>query len=198
MRRTAEDGARAVVDEHEIGDIHRQGHAGAEWVPGLEAGVIAELLGRLDGRFRSALRPAFGDEGRQLRIGSRQFLGQRMIGRDRGKGGAEDGVRPGREDRQRLGSSLDLEANLRALGSADPILLHEPDLLRPALEGGQRLQQLLGIVGDLEEPLRELALLHRRAGAPALAVDHLLIGEHGLVDLIPADVCFLAMVAMFS
>ncbi len=47
------------------------------------------------------------------------------------------------------------------------------------------LQQLLGEVADLEEPLGQLAPLDLGAGAPALAVDHLLVGEHGHVDRIP-------------
>ena len=42
-----------------------------------------------------------------------------------------------------------------------------------------------GELGDLEEPLRQLALLDQRAGAPAAAVDHLLVGEHGLIDRVP-------------
>ena len=49
------------------------------------------------------------------------------------------------------------------------------------------------IVGDLEEPLGELALLDQRAGAPAAAVDHLLVGEHGLVDRVPVDPALLAV-----
>ncbi len=53
-------------------------------------------------------------------------------------------------------------------------------------------QQFLGIVGDLEEPLRQFALLDDRAGAPAAAVDDLLVGEHGVVDRIPVDLRFLA------
>ena len=53
-------------------------------------------------------------------------------------------------------------------------------------------QQILGIVRDLQEPLGQLALLDERAGAPAAAVDHLLVGEHGLVDRVPVDLGALA------
>ena len=53
-------------------------------------------------------------------------------------------------------------------------------------------QQIVGIVGDLEEPLGQLALLDRRARAPAAPVDHLLVGEHGLVDRVPVDLRLLA------
>ncbi len=54
-------------------------------------------------------------------------------------------------------------------------------------------QQILGIVGDLEEPLRQLALLDERARAPAAAVDHLLIGEHGVIDRVPIHLRLLAV-----
>ena len=47
--------------------------------------------------------------------------------------------------------------------------------------------------GDLQKPLRELAAFDRRPGAPALAVDHLLVGEHGHVDRVPIDLAFLAV-----
>ena len=47
--------------------------------------------------------------------------------------------------------------------------------------------------GDLEEPLRQLALLDQRARAPAAAVDHLLVGEHGLVDRVPVHLRLLAL-----
>jgi hypothetical protein len=53
------------------------------------------------------------------------------------------------------------------------------------VERAEAVEQLLGEVGDLQEPLVELAPLDQRAGAPAAAVDHLLVGEHGHVDRVP-------------
>jgi len=61
------------------------------------------------------------------------------------------------------------------------------------LEPIQALEQLIGKVGDLEEPLRQLAPLDQGARAPAAAVDHLLVGEHGHIDRIPIDRAFLAI-----
>ncbi len=55
------------------------------------------------------------------------------------------------------------------------------------------LSRFVGIVGDLEEPLSELALLNRRARAPAATFDHLLIGEDGLIDRIPIHLGDLAL-----
>ena len=77
---------------------------------------------------------------------------------------------------------------------ADPVLLHQAHLRRASGRASSRpRQQLLGEGGDPEEPLRQLAPLDQRAGAPAAAVDHLLVGQHGVVDRIPVDPGFLAV-----
>ena len=124
--------------------------------------------------------------------------GERMIGRDRHELGAEQRVGPRREDFElvlavRRGLGIEREADQQALGAADPVLLHQPHFFRPAVELVERVQQILGIVADLEEPLRQLALLDQRAGAPAAAVDHLLVGEHGLIDRVPVHLRLLAL-----
>ena len=80
---------------------------------------------------------------------------------------------------------IECEAHQQALGAADPVLLHQPDFFRPAVERVERVEQILGKRRDLEKPLRQLALLDQRAGAPAAAVDHLLVGQHRLIDRIP-------------
>ncbi len=49
------------------------------------------------------------------------------------------------------------------------------------------VEQLVGVVGDPQVVHRDLALLDRRARAPAAAVDHLLVREHRLVDGVPVD-----------
>ncbi len=87
---------------------------------------------------------------------------------------------------------IDDEPNRKALGAPNPVLLHQAHFFRPALEMIEARQEIVGIVGDLEEPLGELALLDRRARAPAAPVDHLLVGEHRLVDRVPIDLRFLA------
>ncbi len=46
--RAAEDGARAVVHQHEIGDPHRQGLARFERMLDLEAGIEADLFTGID------------------------------------------------------------------------------------------------------------------------------------------------------
>ena len=58
---------------------------------------------------------------------------------------------------------------------------------------GEVVEQAVGVVGDAEEPLLELADLDERAGALAAPVDDLLVGEHRLVDGIPVDGRLLAV-----
>ena len=77
------------------------------------------------------------------------------------------------------------EAHADAL--ADPVGLHRLHALGPAGHLVEVREQLLGVVGDLQVVHRDFALLDRRAGAPADAVDDLLVGEHRLVDRIPVD-----------
>ena len=128
----------------------------------------------------------------QRRIARGGLLRQRMVGGDRHEGRAEDRVGPGRVDLElalagRRRARRDRPADQQAFGAADPVLLHQPDLFRPAVERIQAVEQLLRHRGDLEEPLRQVALLDQRAGAPAAPVDHLLVGEHGHVDRVPVD-----------
>ena len=86
-----------------------------------------------------------------------------------------------------------LECETRAAALADPVRLHQAHLLGPAVERVETAQQLVGEGRDLEVPLRQLAALDGGAGAPALAVDHLLVGQHGVVDGIPVDPGFAAI-----
>ena len=83
----------------------------------------------------------------------------------------------------RMGSPVvgQCEIDLRAFGAADPVALHGEDALRPAaFELRHIVQQLVGVVGDPEEPLFQRALLHGGVFvAPAAALHHLLIGQHG-------------------
>jgi len=116
-----------------------------------------------------------------------------MIGGDRDETGAENRVRPGREDLDPLAVIGQREAELHAAALADPVLLHQPDLVGPPVERAQPFEQIFGEFSDLQEPLAELAPLDRGSGTPAAAVDHLLVGEHGHVDRIPVDLALLAI-----
>jgi hypothetical protein len=142
---------------------------------------------------------AFLDEGGQLRVAARGVRGQRVLGRHGAEGHAHDGVGAGGEhvhlavadQRAVVAPDVVREGEAHALALADPVFLHQPHLVGPAGEGGlvvadlDMVQQLLGVVGDLQVVAGDLALFHHGAGAPALAVDHLLVGQHGLVHRVP-------------
>ena len=166
------------------------------------AQIDAQLFGLLDLGLAGAGLSAGLDEVRHIRPMFGDGLGQRMVGRQGQEAGPEQGVwagcidldgiagvvrltlgRGGQEGR-RLG---DGPPQGRALGLADPVLLHQPDLLGPAVQGLQAVDQVVSIVGDAQEPLVQLALLHQGARAPAAPIDHLFIGQDGVVDRIPVD-----------
>ena len=81
---------------------------------------------------------------------------------------------------------VDPEEDLRAFGPADPVSLHRQHALRP-LHVLHLVEQVVGVRGDAEEPLVELARLDLGAAAFAVAVLHLLVREHGLVVGAPVD-----------
>ena len=102
-----------------------------------------------------------------------------VLGGEDEEGGAEERVGAGGEDREVELELLAAEDDLGALGAADPVALHRDHVLGPGLEQVEVGEQALGVVGDLEEPLLELALHDLGAAALAAAVDDLLVGEHG-------------------
>ena len=179
--------AGAELHEHEVG--HEYGHfLTAQRMDGLVAGGHAQLL--LGGHFRlgSAALGALFTERSHLAALLGGLLGQRMASGHGHVGDAHQRIGAGGVHRQRLAGatigSFDIEAQLDATGFANPVALHGLDLLGP-LDVIQIRQQLIGVVGDLQEPQRDLLALYRRTGTPAAAVDNLLIGQHGLVDWVP-------------
>ena len=116
-----------------------------------------------------------------------------MLGRQHEERGAEERVRASREDRQLLAAPRHAEDHARALGAADPVALHRQHALGPVLERVHLVEQRVGVVGDLEVPLRQVLGLDLGAAALAVAVDHLLVREHRLVDRAPVDRPLLAV-----
>ena len=157
-----------------------------------EAGIDAELLSLVDRFLGRSRAPARLVESRHVRVSLRGTTGERMIGRDGHELGAEERVRPGGVDLEVLSRAdgpidIKLEPDPQALRAADPVALHQPHLVRPARQRLKPVVQILGEFGDLEEPLREFARLDDGTRAPSSAVDHLLVGQHGVVDGIPVD-----------
>ncbi len=162
----------------------------------VDPGRVTLLLGGLDLGGAGAAGLALGDEGRGVGVAGGGSLGNRVVGRDREEARTENRVRPRREDLDlvdpvdRLRES---KGKPQAAALADPVLLHQPHLLRPLIEPLEPVEQIVGEIGDLEEPLRKLAALDHRARAPAATLDHLLVGEHRHVDRVPIDLALLAV-----
>ena len=81
----------------------------------------------------------------------------------------------------------DGHAELGTFGAADPVALHRLHALGPvqAVEG---VEQLVGVLGDPEEPLLEVATLDDVARPLAGAVGKdLLVGEHRVASRAPVD-----------
>ena len=197
MGRTAENRAGAVFHEHEIGHIDGYLAALQEGMLGHQRGPVAFLLGPLHGFLAGPHAVAFGDEGSQGGIIGGAFLGQGMVGRQGAEGGAEDRVVAGGEDLETVAAQArrvgQVEPHTQALGAPDPVLLHEPHPVGPALQALEAVEQVVRIGGNAQHPLGQAALLDHRARAPAAPVDDLFIGQHGVVDGVPVDPGFPAV-----
>ena len=197
--RDGHDGARAVVGQDVVGGPDGQLLA-VERVDRVAAGEDAGLLALGGLAFDLGQRLdlfAVGVQGGGVLLGD-QFDGERRVGGDDEERGAVQGVRAGGEDGDVLGGlaavGLDHEVDVRALGAADPVLLHGQDALGPVpAQFVHVIEQPVGVVGDLEVPLVQRLLGDGRAAALAGAVDYLFVGQHGLVLGAPVDRGILAV-----
>ena len=118
-----------------------------------------------------------------------------VLGSQDKEGNAKERVGTGGEDGDLTLVALDGLAiliaqgkvDLGALGAADPVGLHLLDALGPAGELLQVVEQLLRVLGNLEVPLLQVALLGLGATAPALALGDLLVGQNSLAGGTPVD-----------
>ena len=76
------------------------------------------------------------------------------------------------------------KANLCSLAAANPVGLSLLNLVWP-VERRDVGQELVGVLSNLEEPLLHWLLYHHFFTAPAPAIDHLLICQHGLIFRTP-------------
>ena len=184
--------AGAVAHQHEIRDPYRHRLA-TERMDDRQSRVVAFLFLRFQFGFRHAAVPASFDEGGEFWIAGSRLHRQRMFGRHGNVGHAHQGVRSRGKNTQRRIPSGHGEIDLESLAAADPVALHRLDRIGPAVQGVQSVEQLLRVVRDLQEPLRNLAFFNDRAAAPASSIHHLLVGQHGLVDRIPVHDAVLAI-----
>ena len=81
------------------------------------------------------------------------------------KGSSPKGVGTGREDRDLI-AIFELELDLSAFRTADPVLLHNTNALRPFVQQVQILYKSVRVFGYSEEPLLYLAFDDRIAASP--------------------------------
>ena len=194
VRRHGHDRAGPVLHQHVVRDEHRDllagdrvRHRAPERHAGLRLVDVATQLGGFGDRCVDVLVNLLLVLGA---LGELEHVG--VLGGHHEERGAEQRVRPGGEHRVVDPKLLAAEHDLGALAAPDPVALHRLDVLGP-VDRGQVVEQAVGVVGDAEEPLLELANLHQVAAALAASVDHLLVGEHRLVVRAPLDRGLLAV-----
>ena len=193
MCRYRHDRARAVAGEHVVGDpdwnllaVHRvdrkrtSGNT-ALLFGGGEAVNFSLALRRLDiGGYGAALLWR-GDGCYEL-----------MLWCEHHEGCTVERVRARGEDAQLLAARVmgrwcNGEVDLGTFGATDPVRLHRANRFWP-VEPLKR-EELVGVVGDLEEPLRKVALGNRSGAAPANAINpfDLFAREGDLARRAPVD-----------
>ena len=182
VRRHRHDRAGAVLHQHVGRGVHRHPLA-VHRVHGVDAQEHAVLgVGVLAIHQRGG--PGLFAQRRHLirraaQLG--QALHRRMLDREHEERDAPQGVGARGEDLDLLAGLGDREGHTRAFAAPDPVALHRDDALGPVDQVVHVVQQPLGVVGDLEEPLGQVAALHHRAAALARPLDHLLVRQHRLV-----------------
>ena len=176
--------AGAVLHQHEVSRPYRNFFAGQR-VDSFKAGIDAFFLHRRHVGFRHFGVAAFVDKGGQCRIVGRSLLRQRVTRSDRQVGTAHKGVRASGVDGQLVGVMVNVKGDFHPFRTADPVALHGLHGVRPVVQLIQIVQQLIGVGGDFNKPLRDLFTLDFGVAAPAAAVDNLLVGQYGLVVRAP-------------
>ncbi len=186
MTRHGHHSARTVFHQHKVCRPDRDGFA-RQRVDRFEAGINAFFLHRRHVGFGHFSVAAFVDEGCQFRVVFRRFLRQRVTGSHSQVGRTHEGVRTGGVDGQRLVVVVNVEGNLHAFGTANPVALHGLNGVRPVIQVIQIVQQFVSVGGDFDKPLRDLFTLDFGVTAPAAAIDNLLVRENGLVIRAPVN-----------
>ena len=134
--------------------------------PSVEA-LFLDGAGQASFAIEVAERLHLGAERGRVGAFAREPLDPGVLGREQDERRAVDGVDARRENLHRVGGAGDGELHSRAFRAADPVPLHDRDLVGPLGQGREIGEQFLGISSDAEEPLLEVALFDDRAAAPA-------------------------------
>ena len=117
-----------------------------------------------------------------------------MFRRQNHKGNAVNRIRTGSEDLDFFFGDAGLiqpEGNLSAVTLTDPVPLHGLDTFRPI--DIFVFHQFVGVFGNTEKPLLQVAFDDRGFAAPAEAVFDLFVGQHHLAFGAPVDRRFAAI-----
>src|ERR1051326_4685190 len=111
-----------------------------------------------------------------------------MFGRQNDRGRTVDRVDARGEHTNLPVAVLYRKLDKRAFAATDPIALPFQNFLGPTsfdlLDVGD---QLFRVIGDAQKPLLEIALLDRRAAAPANSTRRLFVRQHSLFFRTPVD-----------
>ena len=176
----------AIAHQYEIGDPQRHFLArqrmdrrDTQWHP-----FLFHCLKR---RFLSIRLFALCNERCNFRIHCCRLARQRMLGRDGHVSHTHQCVWARRIHRKRLVLVNNIERELNTFRTTDPVTLHCLDRVGPARHSIQFIEQLVRIICDFHEPLRNFTTLYERIGAPPSPIDNLFISEHGLVNGVPVN-----------
>ena len=114
----------------------------------------------------------------------REHCNKRVLRCKDHEGSAPKCVWPRRKDFQIPGVGWKLDFS--PFASADPIVLHQLDVLRP-IQFREIGQETFSVSRNTKVPLPQCLLFNQRTAPPATAVNHLFICQHGLFDGIPID-----------
>ena len=134
MRGAAENGTAAIIHQHKVRDIDRQMPAWVKRMFDRQIGIETHLLGSFNFRRSGPALFAIGDKILQTRCVFGQALRQRVVRCNRQKACAKQRIGPRSEHINPVMRSGQVECQLQPLGFADPVFLHQPDLLRPMLQ----------------------------------------------------------------
>ncbi|OPY59014.1 MAG: hypothetical protein A4E56_03307 [Pelotomaculum sp. PtaU1.Bin065] len=180
MRGDTHDTAGAVLQQNVVADQH--GHFFAvHRVDAIRSRRQADLFYLIGSAVYFAHVAYLAHEFLYLRFVVRtrdQFFHQRVLRRQHHVGNPENSVRAGGENSDHFVMADNFKVYFRALAPPDPVFLHDFDLVGPASQQVNVLEQALRVIGNFKEPLGQLPFFHRGPATLAAPVFHLLVGEH--------------------
>ena len=187
VRRNRHDGTGSVIHHNVIGDENRN-PLSVYRVDSIASGEYAGLLlcqrSSLDfGLVLAFFLICFHCSFIFRTVG--EFRYKWMFRRQNHVGYAEQRVRTSGINLKLLAEVLNLKGHLRTGGTANPVLLHQLYLFRPARHFVQILQQAIRIIGNLQIPLGQALLCNRRVATLTAAVYDLLVRQYGLTAWTP-------------